>query len=175
MDAGGSFVPQYEVNQILINEQLSPLVGIDISWLNNWSSRFEYKLERTLSMSLRNLQLTEMRSRAFLVGIGWRTQEFVLPFEVGGEQVVLKNDLNFSFDFQIRRTKNTVREVGRVEPQPTGGTDVIEIKPKIDYVINKNLNLNIFFNRTINRPITSNSFPRKRTEFGFRIRYTLGG
>ncbi len=175
LDAGGSFVPKYEVSQITINEQLSPLVGIDITWLNNWSSRFEYKLERTLSMSLRNLQLTEMRSRAFLVGIGWRTQEFVLPFDVGGEQVVLKNDLNFRFDFQIRRTKNTVREVGRVEPQPTGGTDVIEIKPKIDYVINKNLNLNIFFNRTINRPITSNSFPRKRTEFGFRIRYTLGG
>lgn len=175
LEEGGKIEPEYQINQVQISEQLSPLIGIDITWENDWSTRLEYSIRRTLNFSLNNNQLREMKSNEFTLGAGYRTQELELPFRVDGQRVVLENDLNFRFDMSIRDNITMIRKLDEENPDPTRGNLSIEIRPNLDYQLSENLNLRIFFNRTINEPAVSTSYPRRNTNFGFSLRYTLGG
>ena len=175
IENGDNFNPEYEIPQITINESLSPLLGIDITWSNDWTTRIEYGKTRQLSFRLTNNRLTEVISNTFTIGAGYRTQRFVVPFRIDGEKVVLDNELNFRFDFRIRDNKTTIRRLDQTSPEPVSGQTNIEIKPNVNYQINDNLRLRIFFNRSITNPATTNSFPRRNTNFGFSLRYTLGG
>lgn len=172
---GEDFSPKYEIPQITINETLSPLIGIDITWSNDWTTRLEFSKTRQLSFRLTNKRLTEVISNTFTIGAGYRTQKFVVPFRIDGEKVVLDNELNFRLDFRIRDNKTTIRRLDETSPEPVSGQTNIEIKPNVNYQINENLRLRIFFNRSITNPATTNSFPRRNTNFGFSLRYTLGG
>src|SRR6185295_6095116 len=40
-DLSGNFIPKYEIAQVSISEQFSPLIGIDITWKNSLTTRFE--------------------------------------------------------------------------------------------------------------------------------------
>jgi cell surface protein SprA len=175
LENGSDFSPEYEIPQITINESLSPLIGIDITWSNDWTTRLEFSKTRQLSFRLTNNRLTEVISNTFTIGAGYRTQEFVVPFRIDGEKVVLDNELNFRLDFRIRDNKTTIRRLDESSPEPVSGQTNIEIKPNVNYQINENLRLRIFFNRSITNPATTNSYPRRNTNFGFSLRYTLGG
>ena len=175
LENGENFNPEFEIPQITINESLSPLIGIDITWENDWTTRLEFGKTRQLSFRTTNNRLTEVVSNTFTIGAGYRTQEFVVPFRIDGERVVLDNELNFRFDFRIRDNKTTIRRLDKPTPEPVSGQTSIEVKPNVNYQINDNLRLRVFFNRSINEPATTNSFPRRNTNFGFSLRYTLGG
>ncbi|NJM94131.1 MAG: hypothetical protein HC842_05200 [Cytophagales bacterium] len=43
----------------------------------------------------------------------------------------------------------------------------------MEYVAGKRLNLIIYFERTVNTPKTTNSFPTATTAAGFRLRFNL--
>jgi cell surface protein SprA len=55
----------------------------------------------------------------------------------------------------------------------TSGIKTLVIRPTIDYKINDNLNLRMFYNRNVNTPYTSQSYPTAITDFGITLRYTL--
>lgn len=176
LESGENIDPEYLVQGgVSISEQLAPLIGIDITWKNNWTTRLEYRKGRNLNFSFANFQLTEVRNTDFVFGLGYRTKEFVIPFKINGKKMILENDLNFRMDFSIRNSQNIIRRIDEEFPQPVGGSKVLTISPSIDYVINKNLSARIFFERRVTNPIISTSYPRKFTQGGFSIRYTLGG
>lgn len=175
LENGDNFNPEFEIPQITINESLSPLLGIDVTWENDWTTRLEFSKTRQLSFRLTNNRLTEVVSNTFTIGAGYRTQEFVVPFRIDGERVVLDNELNFRFDFRIRDNKTTIRRLDKPTSEPVSGQTNIEVKPNVNYQINDNLRLRVFFNRSITEPATTNSYPRRNTNFGFSLRYSLGG
>ncbi|MBC8173842.1 MAG: cell surface protein SprA, partial [Chitinophagales bacterium] len=43
----GNFVSLYEIPNIIINESLSPLLGIDATWTNSLTTKFDFKKSRT--------------------------------------------------------------------------------------------------------------------------------
>ena len=42
-----------------------------------------------------------------------------------------------------------------------------------NYTVNNRVNLIIYYDRVVNRPIVSNSFPRYSSSFGARLRLSL--
>lgn len=172
----GQYVePALNIGQITIMEQLAPLIGIQIDWVNNWTTNIEYKTDRNLNLNLMNQQINEMASQDFVVGVGYRTREFKLPFKVNGRKVVLENDLNFRMDLSMRNNRSVVRVLdGGGRENPTGGSRVFALRPNLDYVINQNFSVNLFFNRNVNTPAVSTSYPTAFTNFGFSLRYNLG-
>ncbi len=175
LENGEKFNAKNEIRQLQITESLSPVIGVDISWVNNWTTKIEYGKKRKLSLRLTNNRLNEVVTNRFTVGVGYRTQKLTLPFRINGKEQVLDNELNFRFDFSLRENKNTIRRLDKANPEPISGQTNIEIKPNVDYKINENLNLRIFFKRSIREPVTTKSYPQKNTQFGFSLRYTLGG
>ncbi|OYU97424.1 MAG: cell surface protein SprA [Bacteroidetes bacterium B1(2017)] len=167
------FAPAYVIRQISIVERFGPLIGIDITLVNNVTTSFKYNQDRTMNFALGNRQLNEQNGKEYVFGIGYRTNKLVLPITSGGRRIKLKNDINFRFDFSIRENVTKVRNLDRPTNDPVSGQNVLSIKPTIDYMINEKLMLRIFYDRRRTNPYTSNSFPTIITSGGFSIRYTI--
>jgi cell surface protein SprA len=169
----GDYTSKYQIRQISITERWGPFVGIDITFVNNITTKLEYKRERTLNFSLNNQQLSEQKGSEFVIGIGYNTQKLTLPFKIGGRKRVLENNINFRLDFSIREAVTRVRYLDRASNDPVLGQVIYMLKPTIDYNINERLLLRIFYDYRRTDPATSNSFPTIIQSGGFSLRYTL--
>ncbi|MEX0968375.1 MAG: cell surface protein SprA [Bacteroidia bacterium] len=162
-----------EIQQITIQEQFAPLIGVDITFINNVTARTEYKKRRMLSFTFSNYQLTEVREDGITIGLGYRTKDFVVPFKFSGKKLVLPNDLLFRLDFSWRNDKTLIRRLDQEITEATAGIASYSIDPVIEYTVNDNLNVRIFFKREATIPAVATSYPRSYTQFGFSLRYTL--
>ena len=87
---------------------------------------------------------------------------------------MLKNDLDFRLDVSIRDGYTITRDINSdLKPTPNAGMKSISIRPTLNYNITENFNLRAFYNRNVNKPKTTQSFPTALTNFGVSLRYTL--
>lgn len=175
-DLSSNFIPKQEYSQISINEQFSPLIGIDINWKNNkLTTRFEYKRDRNLSLTFTDIQLSEIKGQEFVLGAGYRWRNFKMPFKIGSgkKKTTTNNDLNLTGDFSIRRNSTIIRKLLENIDQPTAGLTILSFKLSADYVVNERFNVRLFFDKTINNPLISTSFPTANTAAGISVRFTL--
>ena len=83
------------------------------------------------------------------------------------------SDLNFKFDFSFRDDVTINYQLDQPIAEPTRGLRTIRISPSVDYDINENLNLRLFFDYSKTNPKTSASFPITSTQGGLVVRFTL--
>jgi len=167
------FYPKYQITQITISEQLAPLAGVDLTTKNNITVRLEYKQMRTLTLTLLNNRLNEMRSNEITIGLGYRFTSSTLPFLFNGRSSKTNNDLNVRFDLNIRDNNSVLRDLDGFEPQPSGGGRNVSIKPSIDYILNDRVNIRLFYDFVKNNPFISTAFPTTQTSGGLSIRFTI--
>ncbi len=168
-----NFIPQYQIFSATINEQLSPLMSIDMTWQNSMLTKFELRKSRILSLSLNNNQLTETRNNDIVIGAGYRFKEVALPIE--GRDI--SSDLDVRFDFSIRDNVTIIRSLARSpedeREEPTTGDKRFTISLTADYVISNSLNIQLYFDRNVRTPYTSRSFLTAETNIGFSLRFSL--
>lgn len=169
----GNFIPEFDISMISISEQFNPLINLEIVWKNDFSTRAEIRKSRTVSLSLANIQLSELTSDEWIFGVGYRFKDVQMVFRTGGQQRVLNSDLNIRGDFSIRENKTIVRRLAEGNLQPTAGQTVLSIKLSADYVISERFDIKLFFDRMVNKPIVTMSYPMATTNFGFSLRFTL--
>ncbi len=170
----GDYAPQYQIRQISITERFGPFLGVDITFVNNISTRLEYKRDRTLNFNLTNGQLNEQNGSEWVIGAGYKTTKLTIPFiRSNGRQLVLESDINFRLDFGIRDNVTKIRNIDRPSNDPVQGQLVYTLRPTIDYMISQQLMLRIFYDYRRTDPKTSNSFPTIIQSGGFSLRYTI--
>lgn len=171
---GRPLEPKLVMQQAMVQESFSPLIGIDVALKNNFTMRFEYKRDRNITLLLSNPQLMEQYGSEFVIGSGYRTKNLKLPLRWQGRKILLENDVNFRFDFSIRDNWTTIRKFD-ISPNsvPSAGSLTITIKPTIDYQLSDKMNIRFFFDRRRTKPYTSNSFETAITSVGITARYTL--
>jgi len=175
-DLSNNFIPKEDFSAVSITEQFSPLIGVDLNFKNNkLTTRFEYKRDRNMSLSFTDIQLTETKGQEFVFGVGYRWRNFVMPFGLGRKKKPgsSTNDLNLTGDFSVRQNSTIVRKLLENIDQPTAGLTILSYKLSADYVINERFNIRLFFDRTVNNPLISTSFPTANTAAGVSIRFTL--
>ncbi|MDR1866012.1 MAG: cell surface protein SprA [Bacteroidales bacterium] len=182
-DLQNNFIPRNDIASANINEIFGPLIGIDLAFLNSFSTRFEMRRSRNISVGLSNLQLSENKTADFVLGLGYVFNEVAFSIRsLGGEQKRLQSDLKINADLSVRDSKTLIRRIG----EPEGGTDpsnlpiqvsagqnVTSLKISADYKINSNFTLTVFFDRIINTPFVSTSYKNYNTNFGFSMRFSL--
>lgn len=174
MDSVG-FVPYFLVPNVTIQEAFSPLVAVDMTFVNQLSARFEYKKSRQLSLSLIDYQLAENRSTEYTLGIDWRKRglPFLRNVKIGKNAKPLDNDATMRFDFSLRDDATANSKLDQKLAYGTAGQKVIRIAPSIDYVMNNRVNLKFYFeqNRTI--PKIATTAPLTTTRAGVQVRVAL--
>jgi cell surface protein SprA len=156
---------------ISINEQFTPLFGIDMTWKNNLTSRFEYKKIRTLIFSLKSYSLSESRSNEYVIGLGYRFEEVPLKFiTLSGSTSNVKSDLNLRGDLSIKNDYTVLRKFEQGS-QPINAIRTVNLSITADYALSDKLNVNLFYKRDLND--TYGSYLNTNTQIGFSIRFTL--
>lgn len=172
-DLSNNFISYYSIPQVVITEQLSPLIGVDVTWKNNMTTKFDFKKTRNLAMSVVDYQVSESRSTEATFSFGYRLKGLVIPFKIKGKKKKLENELNFKFDFSYRDAVTFSQRLDQQVSEPTRGMKTIRVSPSIDYVINNKLKVKLFFDRNRSIPATSASFPITNTRAGVTISFSL--
>ncbi len=202
-DLTDNYESRFEIPQITISEQFSPLIGLDIRLKNDMNFRTDFKKARNLDMIFRSNQLSETKTTEYVIGFGYRIKDAYISFlhpndkkkkkrkKKKGKKGKNKKDddkdddkdaekeqghaLNFKFDFSYRDdiTVNHFLSESDQEPIPTRGARTIRISPSVDYDINKRLNVRLFYDYSKTNPKTSASFPITTTQAGVTIRFSL--
>jgi cell surface protein SprA len=168
----GQLLPVYVISQVLISEQFAPLIGINVRTKNRVTANFQYKTKRDLSLNISNAQITELSSKDLSFELGFTKNNMRLPFKSQGRLVVLKNDVTFRLNTTISDTKTIQRKIDELNIITNGNIN-FQLRPNISYVVNQKLNVQLYYERTVNEPLVSNSYRRATTRFGVQIRFSL--
>jgi cell surface protein SprA len=197
----GNFVPYFQVPNITMTEQFSPLIDVDMQFRNQASVKIGYSKSRQLSLSLTDYQMTEARSSELTIGAGWKKKGLRLPFNItlpgkggggsSGSNVQGKgstgkggagngssptnqgNDVTFRLDVSIRDDISTNTYLDQTSSTPTAGQRIIRVAPSVDVVLNKRISCKLYFDRSHTIPRLSSSYPTTTTKAGIQIQISL--
>ena len=148
------------------------MFGVDMLFTNQVNAKVEYKKSRTLSLSLVDYQLSEMRSTEYTIRAGWRKRGkggIKLPFI----KKKLDNDLSVSLDLTYRDDATANSRLDQETSFTTGGQKVWFINPSIDYVLSNRVNLRFYFEQRRVTSYISNPPPSIVTRAGLQVRISL--
>jgi len=167
----GKFAPVYNMNQVTISEQFAPLIGLNVRTKNNLSTRIEYKKARTLSLNMSNAQVTETTSQDVTLDFGYSKEGFKLPFKAKGRVITLENAVTMRMSMTLRDAETIQRKL-QGDNKVTNGNTNFQMRPSMTYKINQQLDLTMYFERTVTEPKIS-SFKTATTAFGAQLRFSL--
>jgi cell surface protein SprA len=170
--ANNQYIPLYVISQVLISEQFAPLIGINVRTKSRFTARAEYKTKRDLALNISNAQVTELNSKDITAEIGFTKNNMKLPFKSQGRTIVLKNDVTFRMNVSISDNKTIQRKIDDLSTVTNGNIN-FQLRPNISYVVNQKLTVQGYFERNINEPLVTNSYPRSTTRFGIQVRFSL--
>lgn len=70
---------QFDISTVSINENFSPLLGVDATFHNNMTAKLEMRRTRVLTLSMASQLLTETHSNDVVFGVGYRINDFKFP------------------------------------------------------------------------------------------------
>ena len=149
----GSHIPSsiYDISSVSINEQFSPLIGVDMTFNNNITAKVEYKKTRVLNLSMAANQLVESGSKDFVIGLGYKIADLKLFSGGGGgnkgrgnnkggknnQQNPVSNDLNIRADFSLRNQSALCRDIQAATTQATSGNKALKLSCSADYTFSR--------------------------------------
>jgi cell surface protein SprA len=172
-DLNNNFIAASQVQNVTITERFSPLIGLDATWVikgQGLITKFEYKKDRSATLSLNNNQVTEVLGNEWVIGTGYKFKKVKLPFEK-----IPANDLNVRVDVSFRDNLTVIGKIVENTNQATAGQRVISIKASADYNLSKNLTVQFYYDQTLNTPKIATSYPTGNLSTGLRLRFNLAG
>ena len=168
----GDFVGPNDINSVSISEQFSPLIGLDMTWINDFETRVELKSSRNLALSFSNNQLTEVLSKEMVFGVGYRFTRMDLIVKTKKSQKAYSNDLNVRADLSFRKNMTILRKIVEEDQQLTAGQNNVTLKTTADYMLSDRFQLRLYYDKVLNHPLVG-SFKTSTTNFGVSFRFTL--
>ena len=172
-DAQNNFLANYDIATININETFNPLFDVDITWLNNLTSRFEYRKSRNIMLSLTNNQAMELYNNEASLGFGYRFENSKIFVKTKSSQRMFSNDLNVRMDLTYGKNKTVLRQLIEENNQTTAGQENFSVKFSADYSLSQAFIVRLFYDRLVNSPFISNSYRTTNSNFGVSFRFTL--
>ena len=200
----GSLAPSsmYNISTVSINESFSPLFGVDVTLQNNMTVKAEYRTTRVLNLSMTSVQLNESRSNDWVIGLGYKINDFKL-FGTNASRKVKKaqrgkgksnddkkenntqqqaarakggvnHDLNLRADFSLRSQAAITRDIASGISSASSGNSALKLSFAADYTLSRLLTLTFYYDRQTNTPLlSSSSYPTTTQDFGLSMKFSL--
>lgn len=191
----------FNVSTVSINESFSPLLGMDFTLQNNMTFKVEYKTTRTMTLSMTSVQMSESSSKDWVVGVGYKINDFKLfsaskgrkvkgskskknadNDEKSGNQRSSKNnnkkgfntDLNLKFDLSYRSQAAITRDIATVTSNASNGNSAWKGSLSADYSMSRLVTLTFYYDFQKNTPLLSaSSYPTTTHDFGLSLKFSL--
>lgn len=166
---------RYDISSVSINEQFSPLIGINMTTKNNLTAKFEIRRTRILNLSIPAVQIVETRSHDLSMTLGYKLKNIKLFGDSGNKKKKpVNNDLNVRANFTIKNQSAMSRNIQQLITQATSGNKAIKFSLSADYIFSRLLTMRFYFDRQKNTPLVSSSaYPVTTTDFGFTFKFSL--
>ncbi len=174
----GSPIPSsmYDVSAVSINEQFSPLLGVDMTFNNGITTKVEYKMTRILNLSLAANQIVESATKDFVLGMGYKIVglELFPGRNTKNSKSKVSNDLALRMDVSFRNQSALCRYIQEETTQATSGNKALKISFSADYQLSKLLSVRLYYDRQKNTPLVSAaSYPVTSADFGMSLKFSL--
>ena len=201
----GSLQPSsmYNVSTVSINEAFSPLLGVDATFQNNLTARVEYRTTRVLSLSMTSVQLNEALSRDWVIGLGYKIQDFRLftdgfsrkvgkaqkrsrksvksdPSKASADATTttsksgVNHDLNLRLDISFRNQAAITRDIATGTSSASSGNSALKISFMADYTLSRLMTITAYYDQQTNTPLlASSSYPTTTRDFGLSLKFSL--
>lgn len=168
-------ISQYDIAQILLNEQYSPLIGINMTMTNSLTPTIEYKKSRTVTLGFSNNQITEVNGREIVIGLGYTFKDlgFNIAMLESTSKRKVSNDLKVKLDIGFRRDITTLRSIDERNSQISAGQDKINVYLTGDYTFSQRLSMQAFFKYDMTNPFIANSYRTTNIFAGITARFSL--
>lgn len=170
-DLNGDFLPKFQIPLVSLTDQLSPLIKLAATLKSGIMSNIEVRLQRQFALSMSDLTITEVYGQTYIIGLGYKLKNVLLPFKIAGKAI--KNDLTLKADFSLTNNETFVRNTEDLSQQVTGGASIISVKVQAEYNISTRVSFRIFLDKIINNPYISSTYPTSTLNGGIAIRFTL--
>lgn len=174
VNQSGDFKSRMLLANVNLIERFSPLIKVDFEMQNSLRILAELRKDRALSLSFANSLLTEIQGMEYIVGLGYRIKDLRIGTSFGGNQQVLRSDLNFKLDLSLRDNKTIIRYLDLVNNQVTAGQTIYGIQFTADYALSRNLTALFYYDQTFSEYAISTAFPQTTIRSGFTLRYNFG-
>ena len=168
-----NYLPKDVIDNITINESLSPLIKIDVNLKNSMQANFEIRKDRSLSLSFSNNQLTEVSRLSYVLGGGYRFKDVTINIRSGESTRELKSDIDLRATLTWNQNTTILRKIDQKVNLMSSGSDVLNLNLQGEYSISEKIMLTAFFEMTINTPYVSNAYRNSMTQGGFKLRLIL--
>jgi cell surface protein SprA len=169
-DLQGNFMVEHNINTVSINENFSPLFGLNMDWKNSLTTRVEYKRSRTVAMNMANTQVNEVNSGEFIIGGGYRFNQ--VPISINQKE--FNSDLNIRLDFSMRNNRTVIRKLEDISgSEITAGQRIFSLKASADYMLGDKFTIRAFYDQRLTTPYISNSYANANYNVGFSLTFTL--
>ena len=177
----GNYISQRQFNVVSLSEQLSPLIGVDMTFNteaeNEPQLKIEMKRDRNVAFGLTNYQITETKSNALVVGFGYKFKDVPNPFiKTYGKlpvKMLKETDLVLRADLNVRDNRTIIRKMEERQNQVTAGQNLISIKMSADLEVSDKLTMRAFYDHQITDPYISTSFATSNIRSGVALRFNL--
>lgn len=164
----------YNISSVSITERFAPLIGLNMTLINDISINAEYRDARTLNLNSSAGQVVETTSKQFSIGAGWKIAEFNKVMKIGKKQTGISNDLSLNLDLLFSHNQALIRRIETAYTQATTGTQTLSINFMASYQISRRITLSAFFDHLINNPLVSNhAYPTTNSNYGVAINLSL--
>lgn len=187
----------YNVSMVSINEAFAPLLGIDLTFNNDMTASLEYRSTRILSLSMTSVQVNEATSHDWVLGMGYRINNFnpfgrrnrhrvrgnntatqngtnITPTNNAPPPTQTNNSLNLRLDFSLRRQASIIRDIASGMSTASSGNSALRFSFAADYTLSRMLTMSFYFDRQTDTPLlSSNSYPTVTNDFGLSLKFSL--
>ena len=193
----------FNVSTVSINESFSPLLGIDMTFQNNLTAKVEYRKTRVLGLSMTSVQLNESSSNDWVVGMGYKINNFDFfgLLGNGNKSRKVKNsknknqddksknsntnnnrnnrsgfntDLNLRLDLSFRKQAAICRDIASMTSTASSGNSAFKLSFAADYTLSRLLTMSFYYDRQTNTPLlSSSSYPTTTQDFGLSLKFSL--
>ncbi|HFA49885.1 MAG TPA: cell surface protein SprA [Bacteroidetes bacterium] len=192
-----NYFSRFRIPDVQVQEQFSPLLGVDVRLKNDMSFKGEFSKRRTLALDLEGY-MNETVGTDITVGFGYKIKEVELGFltskkkkksrakqkkddknkpgsssRAGRRRTNEPGSLDITFDFSIRDDETNRYDLFYGTQDPTRGNKIITILPQATYQLNKQLSLRFFFDYRRQEPKTSEGYPTTNIRSGVTVRFSL--
>ncbi len=196
----GNPVPSsmFNVSTVSINESFAPLLGVDVTLLNNLTCKLEYRTTRVLTLSMTSVQINEALSKDWVVGMGYKISDFNF-FGLAGngnshkvkgkgknkqneekkssttsKKSGVNHDLNLRLDFSLRNQASLSRDIATMTSAASSGNRALKFSFSADYTLSRMLTMSFFYDQQTNTPLlSSSSYPTTTRDFGLSVKFSL--
>ncbi len=173
VDNLGNFISKYDIGQVSISEQFTPLISFDMTLVNSMMARLEYRTTRNIGLSFANNQVTDVRTREIVFGTGYRFKDLAFNIAQGGNTQRLQSDLVLRLDLSFRKNITVLRKIVEEVDVISSGQNAVGINFSADYQVSPRVTMRLFYDRNVTNPFISNQFKTSNTHAGFSFRFML--